>query len=996
LRIFNCSFLIKSFIYSVFLLFITGVSHAEKGDDINIGTAPAWVAEREVVLLENIPVDEITDGVFYQLLDTQKKVATTEPIVSHYRYIMTVTNKAGVDYSSQINLDFDPSYQKIVLNGLFIIREGKRIDKLQSAQKSLLNRETKLENQIYNGSLTLNILLDDLQVGDSIDYSYTRFGNNPVYKGIFAYSRTLNWNEPVQDQYVRVLWGKKIPLFTHTRNISAKVTEKKLAEFTEYQVHMHNADTLSISSEVPSWYDPYGKVSFSESESWGDVIDWAETLYQSSAQHESIVRLADEIKQKNEEQADQIAAALKYTQNNIRYVGLEMGVNSHLPTPAHETLTLKYGDCKDKALLFISLLKALGINAYPALVDTKETKLLAEKLPAVNLFNHVIVTLHFNGKRIWLDPTLNYQEGQLGQLYQPDYGYALVVKSGETSLTAMENSKPNSFIHIEERYGIAKEVEQAVSYQVISEYFGDTAHTKHSQIERDGKKKLSQDYEAFYQSTYPKLTATSAVDIVTDKSSGILKLTENYVIDSFWKKGEVDYKRNFYLTDIRNAVYKPEQVKRNAPLWFEYPNNITNKIIITFEEDSWEFDDSEFVEDNDFFFFKRNISFSDKVLNLSYQYHAKADHIPANQIDNYLVARKTLRSKAYYGITKYGKLQGDSVESDEGSAANWILIAAWTFIICFVFIMISWRIESSKRPTFSESHFFPISLNKFLALSIVTFGTYSSYWLYRNWKAIKQKQQSDIMPIARGIFSIFWFYPLFNAFKNDSLARFSQNKVMLPFVAAIFALLYLILSIASSYSEQAVLSVLVLFIPLIFVPMVQYVNKVNQADNEAYHYNSKWNFRTIITVIIFLPMLAYTAVQGAPFMPSNSVFSQSDIMEYDMKYLYRKNVVPVDETIHYFYSDAFLSIRDDGNGFTDNRIFSYWQDDDEGFQLENVVFTDIKDISVKYAEEEDGNTIITITRFDDTNFKLFVSSINAGDKQFVDKLTALWQSVKVS
>ena len=81
-------------------------------------------------------------------------------------------------------------------------------------------------------------------------------------------------------------------------------------------------------------------------------------------------------------------------------------------------------------MLFITLLKAIGIEAYPALVDTCDTKLLAEKLPAVYLFDHVIVTLELNGKRLWLDPTLSYQQGQLAQIFQPDYGYALVVKTG--------------------------------------------------------------------------------------------------------------------------------------------------------------------------------------------------------------------------------------------------------------------------------------------------------------------------------------------------------------------------------------------------------------------------------------------------------------------------------------------------------------------------------------------------------------------------------------
>lgn len=997
MRILNCLLRIELLILTTVFCLNSATSQAKNYDDINIDLKPNWAIERKVTLLETLPFDEIVDGVFYQLLDTQKKVSTTAEVESHYRYIMTVVNKAGVDYSSQINLDYDPNYQKIILNTLSIIRDGKRIDKLGSAKISLLNRETRLEQQIYNGSLTLNILLDDLQVGDSLDYSYTRYGNNPVYRGIFSYSRTLNWNDPVHDQYVRVLWGKSTPLFANTRNISADITKKKIAEFTEYQVHMHDAETLTIPSEVPAWYEPYGSVSFSESETWGDVVVWAEKLYQTNTLHHSIVALASEIKQQNTSKAQQISAALKYSQDNIRYVGLEMGVNSHLPTPAHETLVLKYGDCKDKALLFITILKALGIEAYPALVNTKETKLLAERSPAVNLFDHVIVTLDFDGEQLWLDPTLNYQQGRLEQIFQPDYGYALVIKSGEKALTSMVSEQPNSYIKTEENYVISESVEQAVSYQVVSEYLGNTAQAKYSQIEQDGLKKLSQDYEAFYQRTYPKLTATSAVDVATDLLSGVLTVTENYSIEKFWDKKEVDYQRNFYLTDIRNAVYQPKQANRNAPLWFEYPNNINNKITITFEEKNWEFEGSEFIEDNDFFFFKRKVSFSDSILNLNFEYRAKTDHIPADQIENYLAARKILRKKAYYGITKYGEPQDSAVENEENSAmVYWLTIAIWAYILGIVYILVSWRLESDKRPAFPDSHFFPVSLVKFSILSVVTFGIYSAYWVYRNFHKIKQSQQSDIMPIARGIFSIFWFYPLFTALKEDSFTRFDKNKVMLPFVAVTFAVAYFIFSIISNYIDQSIFSLLLLLLPLLFIPMVLYVNKVNKVDSEAYRYNSFWNVRSIISVILFLPLLGFSVAQETPFLPSDAVISQNEIMQHDMKYLYRQNVVPADETIHYFYSDAFLTIRDDGNGFTDKRVFSYWQDDNDGFQMEKVAFNDIKDISIKYAETDEENTIITVTRLDDTNFTLFVSAVDKGDKLFIDKLQALWQAVKVS
>ena len=49
-----------------------------------------------------------------------------------------------------------------------------------------------------------------------------------------------------------------------------------------------------------------------------------------------------------------------------------------------------------------------------------------------------------------------------------------------------------------------------------------------------------------------------------------------------------------------------------------------------------------------------------------------------------------------------------------------------------------------------------ISLNKFIFLSIISFGTYEIWWIYKAWRFYQQKEKLDIMPAARAIFSIFF------------------------------------------------------------------------------------------------------------------------------------------------------------------------------------------------------------------------------------------------
>lgn len=59
-----------------------------------------------------------------------------------------------------------------------------------------------------------------------------------------------------------------------------------------------------------------------------------------------------------------------------------------------------------------------------------------------------------------------------------------------------------------------------------------------------------------------------------------------------------------------------------------------------------------------------------------------------------------------------------------------------------------------------------ISLNKFLLLSFLTLGLYELWWIYKAWRFFKQRNNLDIMPAARAVFSIFYLYTLLETIQS--------------------------------------------------------------------------------------------------------------------------------------------------------------------------------------------------------------------------------------
>lgn len=85
-----------------------------------------------------------------------------------------------------------------------------------------------------------------------------------------------------------------------------------------------------------------------------------------------------------------------------------------------------------------------------------------------------------------------------------------------------------------------------------------------------------------------------------------------------------------------------------------------------------------------------------------------------------------------------------------------------------------------------------ISLNKFVILSIISFGLYPFWWTYKAWRFFRDEHNLEVMPAARTLFSIIFLYSLFNKIllfaKNNGYTK-SYPPILLHAVAVIIGLM---------------------------------------------------------------------------------------------------------------------------------------------------------------------------------------------------------------
>lgn len=118
---------------------------------------------------------------------------------------------------------------------------------------------------------------------------------------------------------------------------------------------------------------------------------------------------------------DKARAIYNWINQHVRYIAIELGTGGYIPHEAEWTLINAFGDCKDQATLFATMLKAEDIPAELILINAGNRFTLT-RTPTLGDFNHMIVwlpTLH-----VYSDTTAPGIE--FGTLPISDYGKPVI------------------------------------------------------------------------------------------------------------------------------------------------------------------------------------------------------------------------------------------------------------------------------------------------------------------------------------------------------------------------------------------------------------------------------------------------------------------------------------------------------------------------------------------------------------------------------------------
>jgi len=154
-----------------------------------------------------------------------------------------------------------------------------------------------------------------------------------------------------------------------------------------------------------------------------------------------IAAKATELTKGAKDDREKVLAIYNYV-TRLRYVAVPLGVNSFRPHAAGNVLQNEFGDCKDKANLFNTLLRSVGIEGRLVLVPRFSQAY--EGLPGL-AFNHAISRVTLEGETEWVDTTDDVC--RFGMLPPGDPGRrVLVIDSGTNALTQLPAPDPREHV----------------------------------------------------------------------------------------------------------------------------------------------------------------------------------------------------------------------------------------------------------------------------------------------------------------------------------------------------------------------------------------------------------------------------------------------------------------------------------------------------------------------------------------------------------------------
>jgi hypothetical protein len=307
-----------------------------------------------------------------------------------------------------------------------------------------------------------------------------------------------------------------------------------------------------------------------------------------------------------------------------------------VPASPSAVFARRFGDCKDKTLLYVMILRALGIEAYPELVNTRRRRAIESWHPAA-VFDHAIAEVILPGQgTFWLDPTSSYDRGPLALRSWPEYGFGLVLRRDTTALSAilpppvLPKTTVTEFWHV-------GHLGRPAELRVVTLAEGDDAAALRARFATTRREDIEREKLNGYATEYPAIVQARPLVMVDDDQQNQVQVTEYYVVEQLWDRSAVslEYRCRFYSRNVNSAIEMPAVLLRTMPLGVPYPRHQIFRAEIELHVPVYAVRPEDRTIDNPAFSFRRTVGQTGNRVAFACEFATLADSVPPEAMPMY-------------------------------------------------------------------------------------------------------------------------------------------------------------------------------------------------------------------------------------------------------------------------------------------------------------------------------------------------------------------------
>ena len=345
-----------------------------------------------------------------------------------YRKVIQVLKQEIAGPLSEQSFSYSPGHERLTINWMKVVKPNGEVISAAPTHVQESDVPARMGDPVYSDRKIKRISLTGLAAGTILDYSVTTQELKPFLPGDFYNSWLVNPEMTI----LRSRYIVDIPA-----NLDVRIREQNLTFPRQVRTVGNRRIYTWATANIPLIKgerfaaDSNGvrtTIEIGSPTTWNRIAAWyaqnAKDRYSMSPTVDA--KLAEVVKSASNRE-DSIRAIHRWIAQDIRYVSIALGMGGYQPRTPDAVVQTGYGDCKDKATLFVAALAKMGVTAYPVLLNSRGG--VRRELPTIEQLNHAIAAIRRGSSYQFVDLTagltpfgqLPYDEqGEFGLVVHPD------------------------------------------------------------------------------------------------------------------------------------------------------------------------------------------------------------------------------------------------------------------------------------------------------------------------------------------------------------------------------------------------------------------------------------------------------------------------------------------------------------------------------------------------------------------------------------------------